>query len=130
MMLKEDGGIKALVGMVGCGNIDVIAQVARGMANFAKCESRGIIQVLRAAGHRKGCSLLIEDGALEWLISNSNITSALARRHVELALCHLAQNEDNVRDFITTGGVEELIWISIESSREDFHSLAKKGHER
>lgn len=121
MMLKEDGGIKALVGMVGCGNIDVMAQVARGMANFAKCESRGIIQ-----GHRKGRSLLIEDGALEWLISNSNITSASARRHVELALCHLAQNEDNVRDFITTGGVEELIRISIESSREDIRSLAKK----
>ncbi|XP_021897793.1 kinesin-like protein KIN-UC isoform X1 [Carica papaya] len=121
MMLKEDGGIRALVGMVGCGNIDVMAQVARGMANFAKCESRGIIQ-----GHRKGRSLLIEDGALEWLISNSNITSASARRHVELALCHLAQNEDNVRDFITTGGVEELIRISIESSREDIRSLAKK----
>ncbi|XP_021910136.1 kinesin-like protein KIN-UA [Carica papaya] len=125
MMLKEDGGIKALVGMVGCGNIDVIAQVARGMANFAKCESQGIIQ-----GHRKGRSLLIEDGALEWLISNSNITSALARHHVELALCHLAQNEDNVRDFITNGGVEELIRISIESSREDIRSLAKKGQER
>ncbi|XP_021911931.1 kinesin-like protein KIN-UA [Carica papaya] len=125
MMLKEDGGIKALVGMVGYGNIDVIAQVARGMANFTKCESRGIIQ-----RHRKGRLPLIEDGALEWLISNSNITSASARRHVELALCHLAQNEDNVRDFITSGGVEELIWISIESSREDIRSLTKKGWER
>ncbi|KAJ4970202.1 hypothetical protein NE237_003301 [Protea cynaroides] len=48
-MLKEDGGIKALLGMVKSGNSDVIAQVARGIANFSKCESRGIIE-----GHKKG----------------------------------------------------------------------------
>ena len=46
MMLKEERGIKALLGMVRCGNSDVIAQIARGLANFAKCESRGIIQGL------------------------------------------------------------------------------------
>lgn len=45
-MLKEDGGTKALLGMVRSGNSDVIAQVARGMANYAKCESRGINQGL------------------------------------------------------------------------------------
>lgn len=44
VMLKEDGGIKALLGMVRSGNNDVIAQIARGMANFAKCESREIKQ--------------------------------------------------------------------------------------
>jgi kinesin family protein 5 len=44
MMLKEDGGIKALLGMARSGSSDVIAQIARGMANFAKCESRGTIQ--------------------------------------------------------------------------------------
>ena len=43
-MLKEDGGIKALLGTVRSGNNDVIAQVARGMANFAKCESRATVQ--------------------------------------------------------------------------------------
>lgn len=44
-------------------------------------------------GHRKGRSLLIEDGALTWLISNCNTAaSAATRRHIELALCHLAQN--------------------------------------
>ena len=43
-MLKEDGGIKALLGMVRSGSSEVIAQVARGLANFAKCESRGVIQ--------------------------------------------------------------------------------------
>ena len=43
-------------------------------------------------GHRKGRSLLVEEGALEWLIANSNTSSTSTRRHVELALCHLAQN--------------------------------------
>jgi hypothetical protein len=44
------------------------------------------------AGRRMGCSLLIDDGALAWLIANSNNTSSSTRRHIELALCHLAQN--------------------------------------
>ena len=44
------------------------------------------------AGHRIGRSLLIDDGALTWLIANSSTNSASTRRHVELALCHLAQN--------------------------------------
>lgn len=42
VMLKEDGAIKTLLEMVKSGNGDVIAQIARGLANFAKCESRGI----------------------------------------------------------------------------------------
>ncbi|KAJ0045440.1 hypothetical protein Pint_05991 [Pistacia integerrima] len=121
VMLKEDGAIKALLEMVKCGNGDVIAQIARGLANFAKCESRGIFH-----GYRKGRSLLMDDGALQWLISNSNVNSASTRRHVELALCHLAQNEDNARDFITSGGAKELVRISVESSREDIRNLAKK----
>ncbi|XP_031257346.1 kinesin-like protein KIN-UC [Pistacia vera] len=121
VMLKEDGAIKALLEMVKCGNGDVIAQIARGLANFAKCESRGIFH-----GYKKGRSLLMDDGALQWLISNSNVNSASTRRHVELALCHLAQNEDNARDFITSGGAKELVRISVESSREDIRNLAKK----
>ncbi|KAJ6720233.1 CENTROMERE PROTEIN E [Salix viminalis] len=121
MMLKEDGGINALLGMARSGNNDVIAQVARGVANFAKCESRGIIQ-----GHRKSRSLLIEDGVLEWLVAYSNTATASTRRHVELALCHLAQNENNVREFISCGGVRELARISVESNREDIRNLAKK----
>ncbi|XP_022765450.1 kinesin-like protein KIN-UC [Durio zibethinus] len=120
-MLTEDGGIKALLGMVRSGNSDVVAQVARGMANFAKCESRAIVQ-----GHRKGRSLLMEDGAFEWLIANCNIASASTRRHVELALCHLAQNEDNAEDFTSSGGLQEVRRISMESSREDIRNLAKK----
>ncbi|XWS32307.1 hypothetical protein CRYUN_Cryun23aG0148400 [Craigia yunnanensis] len=38
--LRSEGGIKALLGMVRCGHPDVLSQVARGIANFAKCESR------------------------------------------------------------------------------------------
>ncbi|GMI86984.1 Arabidopsis thaliana KINESIN Ungrouped clade, gene A, ARMADILLO REPEAT-CONTAINING KINESIN 1 [Hibiscus trionum] len=120
-MLKEDGGIKALLAMVRSGNSDVVAQVARGLANFAKCESRAIVQ-----GHRKGLSLLMEDCALEWLIANCNTAPASTRRHVELALCHLAQNEDNAKDFLSSGGLQELRRISMESSREDIRELAKK----
>lgn len=48
--LRGEGGIKALLGMVRCGHPDVLAQVARGIANFAKCESRASTQGKR---HRK-----------------------------------------------------------------------------
>ncbi|KAK1290021.1 Armadillo repeat-containing kinesin-like protein 1 [Acorus calamus] len=121
VMLKEEGGIKALLYMVKSGNSDVIAQIARGLANFAKCESRTINQ-----GYRKGRSLLVEDGALTWMVANQNITISSTRRHIELALCHLAQNEDNVQDFVTSGGIIELKRISLESPREDIRHLAKK----
>ncbi|GJZ96522.1 kinesin-like protein KIN-UC, partial [Tanacetum coccineum] len=42
--LTEQGGIRELLGMVRSGNNDAIAQVARGLANFTKCESRAITQ--------------------------------------------------------------------------------------
>nr|XP_043631245.1 kinesin-like protein KIN-UC isoform X2 [Erigeron canadensis] len=121
LVLTEQGGIRALLGMVRSGNNDVIAQVARGIANFAKCESRAITQ-----GHKKGRSLLMDDGVLSWLLANANIASISTRRHIELALCHLAQNEDNTRDFVTSRGVKQLSRISVESSREDIRDLAKK----
>ncbi|KAK4430973.1 Kinesin-like protein KIN-UC [Sesamum alatum] len=121
VVLKEDGAIKALLAMTRSGNADVIAQVARGLANFAKCESRRIIQ-----GRLKGRSLLMDDGALSWLVANLNTSSTSIRRHMELAICHLAQNEDNAKDFITGGGLKELIGISDESAREDIRNLAKK----
>ncbi|KAL0303386.1 UNVERIFIED_CONTAM: Kinesin-like protein KIN-UC [Sesamum radiatum] len=121
VVLKEDGAIKALLGMTRSGNADVIAQVARGLANFAKCESRRIMQ-----GRFKGRSLLMDDGALPWLVANLNTSSTATRRHMELAICHLAQNEDNAKDFITSGCLKELIGISDESAREDIRNLAKK----
>ncbi|XP_076919903.1 kinesin-like protein KIN-UC [Bidens hawaiensis] len=120
LLLIEQGGIKALLGMVRSGNNDIIAQVARGIANFAKCESRAITQ-----GHKKGRSLLM-DGVLSWLLANSNTASISTRRHIELALCHLAQNEENTKDFMTSGGVNQLSKISVDSSREDIRDLAKK----
>ncbi|KAK1416612.1 hypothetical protein QVD17_32403 [Tagetes erecta] len=120
LLLIEQGGIRALLGMVRSGNNDVIAQVARGIANFAKCESRAITQ-----GHKKGRSLLM-DAVFTWLLENSNTASISTRRHIELALCHLAQNEDNTKDFMTSGGIKQLSKISVESSREDIRDLAKK----
>ncbi|KAG8380541.1 hypothetical protein BUALT_Bualt06G0026300 [Buddleja alternifolia] len=121
VVLKDDGAIKALLGMSRSGNSDVIAQIARGLANFAKCESRRIMQ-----GRWKGRSLLMEDGVLLWLVANLNTSSTSTRRHMELAICHLAQNEDIARDFITSGGLKELIEISDTSAREDIRNLAKK----
>ncbi|XP_051182928.1 kinesin-like protein KIN-UA isoform X2 [Lolium perenne] len=121
MMLKRDGGIKAMLAMFQTGNDDVIAQIARGLANFAKCESQ-----VTSQGHRKGPSLLIEDGVLTWIVANSTMFSPPARRHIELAFSYLAQNEENSRDIIVAGGIKELLRISRESSREDARSLAKK----
>lgn len=46
MTLRSQGGIKALLGIVRCGHPDVLSQVARGIANFAKCESRASNQGL------------------------------------------------------------------------------------
>ncbi|KAI0518854.1 hypothetical protein KFK09_006291 [Dendrobium nobile] len=121
MLLKEDGGIKALLAMVRSRHNNVISQVARGIANFAKCESRSINQ-----GHWKGRSLLIEDGALDWLVANCTTFTDSTRHHIELALCHLAQNVENAFDVIESGGIKELLRISKESSREDICKLAKK----
>ncbi|KAJ6972148.1 kinesin-like protein KIN-UB [Populus alba x Populus x berolinensis] len=86
MKLRSEGGIRALLGMERCGHPDVLSQVARGIANFAKCESRASTQ-----GLKSGRSLLIEDGALPWIVQNANNEAAPIRRHIELALCHLAQ---------------------------------------
>lgn len=44
------------------------------------------------SGTKNGRSLLIEDGALPWIVQNANNEASLIRRHIELALCHLAQH--------------------------------------
>lgn len=117
--LRGEGGIKALLGMVRCGHPDVLAQVARGIANFAKCESRASTQ-----GTKNGRSLLIEDGALSWIVQNANNEASPIRRHIELALCHLAQHETNAKDMISGGALWELVRISRDCSREDIRTLA------
>ncbi|KAM3322921.1 kinesin-like protein KIN-UB [Capsicum chacoense] len=119
--LRSEGGIRALLGMVRCRHPDVLSQVARGIANFAKCESRASVQ-----GQKAGRSSLIEDGALTWIVQNSNNEASMIRRHVELALCHLAQHEVNARDMITGGALWELIRISRDCSRDDIRSLARR----
>ncbi|KAF6160233.1 hypothetical protein GIB67_019002 [Kingdonia uniflora] len=124
--LRGEGGIKALLGMVRCGHPDVLAQVARGIANFAKCESRASTQ-----GTKAGKSLLIDDGALPWIVQNANNEASPIRRHIELALCHLAQHgfrytEVNAKDMISGGALWELVRISRDCSREDIRTLAQR----
>ncbi|EXB52669.1 Armadillo repeat-containing kinesin-like protein 2 [Morus notabilis] len=119
--LTTEGGIKALLGIVRCGHPDVLSQVARGIANFAKCESRASSQ-----GLKTGRSLLLEDGALPWIVQNANNEAAPIRRHIELALCHLAQHEVNAKDMINGGALWELVRISRDCSREDIRTLARR----
>ncbi|XP_078442411.1 armadillo repeat kinesin 3 [Wolffia australiana] len=119
--LRSGGGIKALLCMVRCGHPDVLAQVARGIANFAKCESRAYSQ-----GKKTGRSLLIEDGALPWIVKNANDEAAPIRRHIELALCHIAQHEVNAKDMVNDGALWELVRISRDCSREDIRNLAHR----
>ncbi|GMH09473.1 hypothetical protein Nepgr_011314 [Nepenthes gracilis] len=117
--LRGEGGVKALLGMVQCGHPDILAQVARGIANFAKCESRASSQ-----GAKTRRSLLIEDGVLPWIVQNANNEASPIRRHIELALCHLAQHEVNAKDMISGGALWELVRISRDCSREDIRMLA------
>jgi len=119
--LRSEGGIRALLGMVRCGHPDVLAQVARGIANFAKCESRASTQ-----GIKTGRSLLIDDGTLPWIVQNANNEASPIRRHIELALCHLAQHEVNAKDLIAGGALWELVRISRDCSREDIRNLAHR----
>ncbi|KOM37265.1 hypothetical protein LR48_Vigan03g064600 [Vigna angularis] len=121
MTLRSQGGIKALLGIVRCGHPDVLSQVARGIANFAKCESRASNQ-----GIKSGRSFLIEDGALPWIVQNANNEAAPIRRHLELALCHLAQHEVNAKDLVSGGALWELVRISRDCSREDIRNLARR----
>ncbi|MED6184555.1 hypothetical protein PIB30_048451 [Stylosanthes scabra] len=121
MKLRSQGGIKALLGIVRCGHPDVLSQIARGIANFAKCESRASSQ-----GIKSGRSFLIDDGALPWIVQNANNESVPIRRHVELALCHLAQHEVNAKDMISGGALWELVRISRDCNREDIRSLARR----
>ncbi|KAJ1413651.1 P-loop containing nucleoside triphosphate hydrolase [Sesbania bispinosa] len=121
MKLRSQGGIKALLGIVKCGHPDVLSQVARGIANFAKCESRASNQ-----GIKSGRSFLIEDGALPWIVQNANNEAAPIRRHIELALCHLAQHEVNAKDMISGGALWELVRISRDCTREDIRNLARQ----
>ncbi|CAI0413983.1 unnamed protein product, partial [Linum tenue] len=71
-------------------------------------------------------NLAAEDGALPWIVQNANNEAASVRRHIELALCHLAQHEANSRDMINGGAVWEMVRISRDCPREDIRSLAHR----
>ncbi|KAI4372710.1 hypothetical protein MLD38_010909 [Melastoma candidum] len=68
--LRMEGGIRALLGSVRCGP-NVLSQVAWGIANFAKCESRL---------------------ATQGIVHNANDEAAPIRCHIVLALCDLVQH--------------------------------------
>ncbi|KAG2408327.1 Kinesin-like protein [Vigna angularis] len=84
--IRDEGGLKALLGMVRCRHPDVHTQIARAIANFAKCESKASTQ-----GTKVERSLLIVDDLLPWIVQNANNEVSLVRRHIEIALCHLAK---------------------------------------
>ncbi|XP_028548368.1 kinesin-like protein KIN-UB isoform X3 [Dendrobium catenatum] len=86
----------------------------------------GAIANLCGNGNNTGRSLLIEDGALPWIVKNANNEASPIRRHIELALCHLAQHEVNAKDMINEGALWELVRISRDCSREDIRMLAHK----
>jgi kinesin family member 5 len=110
------------------------------------------VLLLPFSGNKVGKSLLIDDGSLPWIVKNANNEAAPIRRHIELALCHLAQHgihpatplfiarahtilyavsldllffaEVNSNDIINEGALWELVRISRDCSREDIRKLA------
>lgn len=51
----------------------------------------GCLRRIDVAGVKTGRSLLIDEGALPWIVANASNEASPIRRHIELALCHLAQ---------------------------------------
>ncbi|KAK8471392.1 hypothetical protein PHAVU_003G216300 [Phaseolus vulgaris] len=119
--IRDEGGMKALLGMTRCKHPDVHTQVARAIANFAKCESKASIQ-----GTKVGRSSLIVDGLLPWIVQNASNEVSLVRHDIEIALCHLAKHEANARDMISGGAMGELVRVSRDCSREDIRILARE----
>lgn len=50
------------------------------------------ITAFTTTGPKRGRSLLIEEGALPWIVQNANNESSSIKCHLELTLCHLAQH--------------------------------------
>ncbi|QCD81244.1 vacuolar protein 8 [Vigna unguiculata] len=121
--IRDEGGLKTLLGMIRCRHPDVYTQVARAIANFAKCESKASTQ-----GTKIERSLLIVDGLLPWIVENAKNEVSLVRRHIEIALCHIAKYEAkaNAVDMINGGAIRELVRVSRDSSREDIRILARE----
>lgn len=64
--------------------------IARAFVFFSQLTCTWVFVV----GYKTGRSLLIDDGALPWIVANANNDASPIRRHIELALCHLAQHGD------------------------------------
>lgn len=70
-----------------------IAKNDRWILKAVKCICVDIsVLLLPFSGNKVGKSLLIDDGSLPWIVKNANNEAAPIRRHIELALCHLAQH--------------------------------------
>lgn len=77
----------------------IIASTTHEGLDTASISSMVKMLTLAIVGQRKGRSLLIEDGALAWMIANCSTTLSSTRRHIEIALCHLAQNGNLISKF-------------------------------
>lgn len=62
------------------------------MNGFIELKSPQYELQIITTGTKTGRSLLIDDGALPWIVQNANNEASPIRRHIELALCHLAQH--------------------------------------
>ncbi|KAF9612025.1 hypothetical protein IFM89_037407 [Coptis chinensis] len=118
-ILSDQGGVKALLGMVKCGHQDVFAEMARGIVNFAKCKSRASTQ-----GIITGRSILLDDGALLWILQNAKNEASRIRGYIQLALCHLARYEVNAKDMISGSDLHELLHIYLDCFEKDIKTLA------
>eukprot|EP00898_Chlorokybus_atmophyticus_P000882 jgi/Chlat1/1795/Chrsp135S02121 len=110
--LRSQGGIKALIQLASTDRVEVLAQVARGFANFAKCDK---------AGHSK----IIEEGGLPWIIAMAQSDMPSVKKHAELALCHVAHREENAKDVLASGALKLLRKVA-EGDSTDIGQLAKK----
>ncbi|RVX01028.1 Kinesin-like protein KIN-UB [Vitis vinifera] len=137
MKLRSEGGIKALLGTVRCGIQMFSLKLHVELRTLQNASLEHLVKVSHlcgpatnllplSTGTKTGRSFLIEDGALQWIVQNANNEASPIRRHIELALCHLAQHEVNAKDMISGGALWELVRISRDCSREDIRNLAHR----
>eukprot|EP00899_Mesostigma_viride_P001396 jgi/Mesvir1/11257/Mv01061-RA.1 len=111
--VRSESGLKAIISMAATDKVEVLAQVARGFANFAKCDKGGHSQI-------------IEEGGLPWIIAMASSDTSSVRKHAELALCHLGAHEANVREIIDSGALQLLQQIASGADGSEIGELAKR----
>mmetsp|Transcript_27410 Transcript_27410/g.87833 ORF Transcript_27410/g.87833 Transcript_27410/m.87833 type:complete len:869 (-) Transcript_27410:75-2681(-) len=75
--IYQDGGVRALVDLSESMHQEVLSQVARGFANFAKCD-------------KFGAMMLVEAGGVDAVVQFAACDIPAVKRHGELALAQLA----------------------------------------